>query len=1107
MTNGTSTTCFACGARIAAGEPTCSVCGRPVTGTGAGVVNPTPAFPALTFTWEHVAELLRERTAGQYEIMRVLGRGGMAAVFLAHEIALNRLVALKVMSPAIMAAEGMIERFQTEAITQARLTHSNIVAVHAVSHDPDLHYFVMQYVPGPSLDRVIASERSEGRVTRIDVVRSLLHQIGSGLSFAHRKGVIHRDIKPANVLLTADGDAVVTDFGIAKVLSNPSQTMTGSVVGTATYMSPEQCYAFELTPASDQYSLGVLAFELVSGQPPFSGTSFAVMQSHTLEPPPSISAIRPDVPPAMELAIQRMMEKKPEDRFADIEQALAAMGAASAPHSPSDPTRAELMRLANIAEHDTLGARIQVPALSPSPHTRRPTPTAQTTRASTPPTGTLPPMPEHADDGMHIEIDGLPPRVEAGDCFTLRSRILDRDGRAVAQAVPRWSSSHPSVARVAKLTGEVEALTAGSADIVAAYADLVATVRVQVHSAVAASIRPIRIPDRIEVGEMATLIAEGLDARGGAVERPVAWSVRDPAIASITHTGAARGRSVGTAVFVASVDTALAEFPVTVAPPVVARIVAGETPDVIGVGERLQLTADLRDGRDDPLPPDGVPITWRSSRPDVATVSADGWLEGLRAGRTDLEVRAGDVAASTSLTVGDIALQSLDVIGIPDALRVGTARRVSVVARDTMGIERHLPAHWMSSNPESCIVDDGGTLRAMATGDAVLTLRCGSLEQVFPVRVRAVEPWFAGLRDVLARHRARTGIVVVLAIVAFVVVFLIRQFGGSPAPPVAEITPPPPPTIAPPPPTTQLSIVPPTNTSLERGETVTLKAILDGDTAVAGTLQWVSRDSTIVRVDADGKLVARSIGATSVDVSAAGATDSLSLTVVEPTLATLDIRPRGTIALTAGAGDTTLRLIARSTHGVPMAVPRTVRWSSTAPAVASVDSTSGRIHPRTAGMAIVTAAIPNGPMKTAEISVKGAPPVVAQTEPPPPPKIQGPTLDDAKVPAAACRDAYLHFDQAAIVRLGKDGTPQELKNIDNFFGLLDDNPKVANNGDPAVAANSAGATVTFPLVVNWKPKHILARARTEPFEVRADLHQDGNKWSMTGCHIAGSHRF
>src|SRR5437879_2846984 len=278
---------------------------------------------------------------GEYEILGELGRGGMATVYLAQDIALDRKVAIKVMSPSLTEGEGMVERFKREARTAASLSHPNIIPIYAVRESEHIVFFVMKFVEGRPLDSII----KEVGPLPIPMVRPILQQVGGALAYAHRRGIIHRDIKPATIMVDTDGWAVVTDFGIAKVTEAKGLTMTGATVGTPSYMSPEQCAAKELSGASDQYSLGIVAYEMLAGKLPFVAESImAIMYAHFNEPPPPISNARPDCPPELADALMRMLEKEPEKRYPDAEAAVAAIG--GTPLSLDDPIRGEMKTLA-----------------------------------------------------------------------------------------------------------------------------------------------------------------------------------------------------------------------------------------------------------------------------------------------------------------------------------------------------------------------------------------------------------------------------------------------------------------------------------------------------------------------------------------------------------------------------------------------------------------------------------------------------------------------------------------------------------------------------------------------------------------------------------------
>ncbi|MGH7657952.1 MAG: serine/threonine-protein kinase, partial [Gemmatimonadales bacterium] len=270
---------------------------------------------------------LRQATAGDYDILAELGRGGMAIVYLAHDFTLDRKVAIKVMFPSLLSEEGTAERFKREARTAASLTHPGIIPIHAVRHHGSLLFIVMQFVKGRALDSIL----TEKGPLPIPMVQTILHQVGTALDYAHRQGVVHRDIKPGNILLDEEGRVVVTDFGIAKVVSSDSLTRTGGVVGTPSYMSPEQCTAGTVTGASDQYSLGTVAYEMLTGQLPLHGdNAMQTMYLRVTQDAPSISHLRPDCPPEIESAVLRMLARDPAERWPDLSHALAAIGAPSA---------------------------------------------------------------------------------------------------------------------------------------------------------------------------------------------------------------------------------------------------------------------------------------------------------------------------------------------------------------------------------------------------------------------------------------------------------------------------------------------------------------------------------------------------------------------------------------------------------------------------------------------------------------------------------------------------------------------------------------------------------------------------------------------------------
>ena len=294
-----------------------------------------PAFP----------ERLQEALSDRYRIEEEIGRGGMAAVYLAEDLKHARKVAIKVLVPSGVSPSYEPQRFLREIRIAARLSHPQILPVHDSGECDGLLYFVMPYAGCETLrDRL----QREGPLP-IDVALRIARAVGAALSYAHRHNVIHRDMKPENILLQ-EGEPVVADFGVATAISAAAGesiyiTDRGFAVGTPAYMSPEQASAErDLDGRSDLYSLACVLFEMLTGQPPFSGSGArATMARHAIEPPPSIRSLRPTVPVAVELALTKALAKAPEDRFpgmADFCEALATPATVAMPVASEPEVRA-----------------------------------------------------------------------------------------------------------------------------------------------------------------------------------------------------------------------------------------------------------------------------------------------------------------------------------------------------------------------------------------------------------------------------------------------------------------------------------------------------------------------------------------------------------------------------------------------------------------------------------------------------------------------------------------------------------------------------------------------------------------------------------------------
>ncbi len=265
-----------------------------------------------------------EVIAGRYELEELAGRGGMSSVYRAYDRLLERKVALKVLHEQYSLDEDYVERFRREARSAAQLSHPSIVTVIDRGEQDGRQFIVFEYVDGETLKELI--ERRGPLPVRQAL--ELILQVARALGFAHERGLVHRDVKPQNVLLDDGGRAKVTDFGIARSIDLTSVTETGTVLGSSDYIAPEQASGDPVDAQSDIYSLGVVVYELLTGQIPFPADNFvAAALRHVNEPPPSVLERRPDVPLRLVATAERMLAKDPADRFASMADVIAELEA------------------------------------------------------------------------------------------------------------------------------------------------------------------------------------------------------------------------------------------------------------------------------------------------------------------------------------------------------------------------------------------------------------------------------------------------------------------------------------------------------------------------------------------------------------------------------------------------------------------------------------------------------------------------------------------------------------------------------------------------------------------------------------------------------------
>jgi serine/threonine protein kinase len=304
--------CSRCGSEITGKSKFCPSCGLDLMAT-------TPVHAIATGVLQEL-DLVREALASEYEIIEELGRGGMAMVYRAKDRQLEREVAIKVLPFSLAFDTEFVERFQREARTAAQLEHPNIIAIYRVGRSGRVIYFVMKFLRGGSLSTVLGARKKLSPPE----IRRLLLEAGSALGYASQRGIVHRDIKPDNIMFDEFGQSVLTDFGIAKAASGQKLTGTGMSIGTPHYMSPEQARAQPIDGRSDIYSLGIVAYQCLTGSVPYDGEdSFSIGYKHITEPVPMPSLITADERRLFEV-IKRMLMKDPFDRFQTCEELIAS---------------------------------------------------------------------------------------------------------------------------------------------------------------------------------------------------------------------------------------------------------------------------------------------------------------------------------------------------------------------------------------------------------------------------------------------------------------------------------------------------------------------------------------------------------------------------------------------------------------------------------------------------------------------------------------------------------------------------------------------------------------------------------------------------------------
>jgi len=674
--------CVRCRTPLADGAVFCSKCGLDVTAvneeqeTLAMTAAGAPTIPIRST----MRQQLREATEGEYEILNELGRGGMATVFLARDISLDRRVAIKVMASHLLDGEDMADRFKLEARTAAKLSHPHIIPIYAVKESDQTLFFVMKLVEGKALDEII---RKTGPLP-IATVRDILAKVGSALGYAHRRGVVHRDIKPGNIMIDEEGTPIVADFGIAKVASASGLTITGTTIGTPSYMSPEQCEAKEVTGASDQYALGILAFQMLTGKLPFEGDSaVTIMYKHCHEELPPLTDFRPDCPQDLLEAVTRMVAKDPADRWPSMEAVIQKLGADATP-ALGDPIRKQLVQAAKdgdlelLAQLSTGGQALESGTTGEGTPTRRRSPAliggvvvalgALASMAVLQPWAAAP-----ADLASAVTsppaVDGTPsPGQEDG--APAGSNGAGVDGGADDTPTTPPDNDVPAGGDTSPGDDAPDAGPSGAGATVTpppTEPDEPLARRV-------GSVRLAGVPDRMEPGDDVTLRATVVDRSGSEIPASVvtdcqehgwsrcgyAWTSSDPTIARVNARGIVSAIAPGQTEVNVTVGGVIGRSIVVVSAESVDRVTIAPGRLTLTVGQTAPLSATVFGRGGEPL--SGRPLAWSSSDPSVARVSSEGAVAAGRPGRATITATAEGIRTTADVVVEAAPLSTADAV-------------------------------------------------------------------------------------------------------------------------------------------------------------------------------------------------------------------------------------------------------------------------------------------------------------------------------------------------------------------------------------------------------------------------------------------------------------
>lgn len=661
---------------------------------------PFPSGPDLLLA------VVRKATEGEYAVESEIGRGGMAAVFLATDLALDRRVAIKVMLPDLEAVKENADRFLIEARAAARLDYPGIVTVYSVKHRDGLLFIVMKYIGGRTLDALL----DDPAEIPLAVAAGLVGHLAEALHFAHGEGVVHRDVKPSNVLLDSRARPVITDFGIAKVTTSPSITLTGALIGTPAYMSPEQCRGLPATVLSDQYSLGVLAYELLARRRPFTGSLFELIHAHCDDAPTPLSLLRPDVDPGLSDAVMRMLSKNPRDRWPNLGDVSRLFLHGSGLTAGMTHVRHDASRMAGTISAGSDPGHRHAIAIDM---------TRQDTEQVTTPVPALVITPAN-------------PTIEVGATITLR--LSESSGASLAGIQIVWRSEDPSVA-VVEAEGRVKGVGVGLAKISAAAGPALGRATVTVKAAAVDALVVTPQKAEFEADDQLALVVTALDARGNVMPTPeVVWVSSDVGVCVVSERGVAHGVAAGKAVVTARFGEVAGTATVRVRPTAVARIAVEPGELAIEVEEKRQVSATVYGTRDRALA--GRTLTWKSSAPTVATVDSSGLVQALEPGTAAIVASSEGKEGICSVAVRSQPVAAVRIQPARLQLELGRSLQLHAVAEDRRGRPMpHLSLEWKSDNSTLVLIDSSGKVHGAAIGKTTVRARADGAASAIEVEV------------------------------------------------------------------------------------------------------------------------------------------------------------------------------------------------------------------------------------------------------------------------------------------------------------------------------------------------------------------------------------